>query len=176
MVYPRRFFPLLYCGTLLLICSKHNSLHLLILIPTSNCIIPECVCVFVCVLVAQSCPTLCNPMGCSLSGSSVHGILQTRILEWVLVPFSKGSSQPREVNLDLLHCRQILYCLSYEGSLGGIWCQYVLGRYMWLRFGKSFCRQSGCTLMAFVTWIRVSITVFPHPGLLRKADHPWPMT
>ena len=44
------------------------------------------------VLVAQSCPTLCNPMDYSLPGSSVHGILQARILEWVAIPFSRGSS------------------------------------------------------------------------------------
>ena len=43
-------------------------------------------------LVAQSCPTLCNLMDCSLSGSSVHGILRARILEWVVMPSSKGSS------------------------------------------------------------------------------------
>ena len=46
--------------------------------------------------VAQLCPTLCNPMDCSLPGSSVHGILQAKILEWVSVPFSKESSQPRD--------------------------------------------------------------------------------
>ena len=40
---------------------------------------------------------LCDPMQCSLPGSSVHGILQARILEWVAVPFSKGSSQPRDL-------------------------------------------------------------------------------
>ena len=40
----------------------------------------------------QSCPTLCDPMGCSPTGSSVHGILQARILEWVAFPFSRGSS------------------------------------------------------------------------------------
>ena len=44
------------------------------------------------VLVAQSCPTLCDPMDCSPPGSSVHGILQARILEWVAIPFSRGSS------------------------------------------------------------------------------------
>ena len=44
----------------------------------------------------QSCPTLCNPMDCSLPGSSVHGILQARILEWVAVPSSRGSSLPRD--------------------------------------------------------------------------------
>ena len=42
-----------------------------------------------CVSVTQSCPTLCNPMDCSLSASSVHGILQARILEWVAISFSK---------------------------------------------------------------------------------------
>ena len=43
-------------------------------------------------LVAQSCPTLCDPVGCSPPGSSVHGVLQARILEWVAFPFSRGSS------------------------------------------------------------------------------------
>ena len=102
--------------------------------------------------VAQSCPTLCNPMH-----STVHGILQARILEWVAFPFSRGSSLPnpgikprspalqadslpaepqgkpkntgvvslsllqqifriQESNQGLLHCRKILYHLSYQGS------------------------------------------------------------
>ena len=46
--------------------------------------------------VAQSCPTLCNPLDYSLPGSSVHGILQERILEWGFISFSRGSSQPRD--------------------------------------------------------------------------------
>ena len=46
------------------------------------------------VLVAQLCPTLCNPMDCSQLGSSVHGILQARILEWVAIPVSRESSNP----------------------------------------------------------------------------------
>ena len=51
---------------------------------------------FVCVLVPYSCPALCDPMECSRSpGFSVHGILQARILEWVAIPFPRGSSQPR---------------------------------------------------------------------------------
>ena len=87
------------------------------------------------------CPTLCNPMD-----YTVHGILQARILEWVVIPFSRGSTQSRdrtqdshiagrfftswttreaqeywifpsqESNQDLLHCRQVLYQLSYQGS------------------------------------------------------------
>ena len=46
--------------------------------------------------VAQSCPTLCDPMDCSLPGSSVHGIFQARILEWVAISFSRGTSWPRD--------------------------------------------------------------------------------
>ena len=45
--------------------------------------------------VTQWCPTLCDPMDCSLPGFSVHRILQARILEWVTTSFSRGSSQPR---------------------------------------------------------------------------------
>ena len=52
--------------------------------------------VCVCVLVAQSCLTLCNSMDCTPPGFSVHGILQARILEWIAIPFSRGSSQPRD--------------------------------------------------------------------------------
>ena len=46
--------------------------------------------------VTQSSLTLCNPMNCSMPGSSVHGIFQTRILEWVAISSSRGSSQPRD--------------------------------------------------------------------------------
>ena len=46
--------------------------------------------------VAQSCPTFCDPMDCSLPGSSIHGIFQARVLEWVAVSFSRGSSWLRD--------------------------------------------------------------------------------
>ena len=46
--------------------------------------------------VAQSCPTLCDPVNCSPPGSSILGILQARILEWVAISFSKGTSRPRD--------------------------------------------------------------------------------
>ena len=45
--------------------------------------------------VTQSCPTLCYPVDCGPPGSSVHGIFQARILEWIVISFSRGSSQPR---------------------------------------------------------------------------------
>ena len=51
---------------------------------------------YVLCLVAQSCLTLCNPMDCSMPGSSIHGILQARTLEWVAMLSSRGSSQSRD--------------------------------------------------------------------------------
>ena len=106
-------------------------------------------------LVALSCLTLCDPMNWSLPGGSAHGFLQARILEWLAMPSSRGSSNPvieprfpslqvdsvpsepqgesrntgvgslfllqgnfltQESNQGLLHCRQILHQLSYQGS------------------------------------------------------------
>ena len=63
----------------------------------------------VCAKLLQLCSTLCDPMDCSPPGSSVHGILQARMLEWVAMPSSKGSSQPRDrTNISFIG-RRILY-------------------------------------------------------------------
>ena len=62
--------------------------------------------------VAQSCPTLWD-----LMDYTVHGILQARILEWVVVPFSRGSSRPRDQTDVPCIGRWVLYCLSHQGSL-----------------------------------------------------------
>ena len=68
------------------------------------------------VLVTQSCPTLCDPMDCSLPGSSVHGILQARRLEWMVTHFSREFSEPRDrIKVDIE--RQILYFLSHQTML-----------------------------------------------------------
>ena len=48
---------------------------------------------------AQSCPTLCDPMDCSLPGSSIHGIFQATVLEWIAISFYRGSFQPRDWTL-----------------------------------------------------------------------------
>ena len=78
----------------------HISISCLIL--TSLAQLCVCVCVCVCVrararvLSLDSCPTLCNPMDCSLPGPSVHRIFQARILEWVATPSSRGPCRPRD--------------------------------------------------------------------------------
>ena len=73
------------------------------------------------VSVAQSCLTLCDPMDWSPPGSSVHGILQARILEWAAIPFSRGSSQPRDlpnpgIKPSSPAWQQVLSSLSHQGS------------------------------------------------------------
>ena len=73
--------------------------------PSRKCITSECVCV----LDAQLCPTLCDPMDCIPPGSSVDRIFQTRILEWVAISSSRGSSWPRDQTHVSCTGRQILY-------------------------------------------------------------------
>ena len=68
--------------------------------------------VCVCVKSPQSCLTLCDPMDCSLAGSSVHGILQARLLKWIAMPSSRGSPWPRDwTSLSYISCigRRVLY-------------------------------------------------------------------
>ena len=59
-------------------------------------------------------------MDCNLRGSSVHGMLQAKILEWVAVSYSRGIFLTQGSNLGLLHWRQILYHLSHQGMLMGV--------------------------------------------------------
>ena len=68
------------------------------------------------VLVTQLCLTLCNSLNCSLPGSSVHGILQARILEWVAMPFSKGSSWPRNQTAVSLIAGRFFAIWAIKGS------------------------------------------------------------
>ena len=80
----------------------------------------ECVCVCVCEH-AQSCLTLCNAMDCSLLSSSVHEILQARIVEKVAISTSRGSSQTRDqTHISYVSCigMQILYhCITWESLI-----------------------------------------------------------
>ena len=75
----------------------------------------------------QSCLTLCNPMDCSLPGSSVHGMLQARILEWVAMPSSRRSSQPRDqtrVSYVSGIGRQVLYYQRHLGRPNQLYFNY----------------------------------------------------
>ena len=67
-------------------------------------------------LVTQSCLILCNSMDYSLPGSSVLGVLQARIVEWVAISFLQGIFLTQGSNLGLLHCKQILYHLTHQGG------------------------------------------------------------
>ena len=67
-------------------------------------------------LVAKSCPTLCNPMVYSPPGSSVHGISQARILEWVAISFFREIFSTQGSNLCLLHWQADSLLLNHQGS------------------------------------------------------------
>ena len=89
------------------------------------------------VLVAQSCPTLCDPMDYSSPGSSVHGVFQARILKWIAISFSKGSSRPRNqtwVSVSLLSepPGKLALSLSLSLSLSIYICMYVFYVYMYV--------------------------------------------
>ena len=86
--------------------------HVGIILLSIVCVGGGVVFVCVCVQLLQSCPTLCDPMDCSPPGSSVQGIFQARILEWMAISSSRGSSWPRDqTQVSCISCigRQILY-------------------------------------------------------------------
>ena len=116
-----------------------------------------CTVVYAC-SVTQLCPTLCDPMDCCPPGSSVHGILQARILEWVAIPSSRGSSWLRDwTNISCISCtgRQILYhCSTWEAPLHSwaeinliLWSDLHLWFPLTLRFTTHFSPQiwSSCS-------------------------------
>ena len=75
------------------VCKVKAMLSPVVMYGCDSWTIKKAVC---CVLVAQLSPTLCDPMDCNPPASSVHEIFQARILEWVAISFSRGSSQPRD--------------------------------------------------------------------------------
>ena len=77
--------------------------------------------------VTQSCQTLWDSMDCSPPGSSVHGMLQARILEWVAISFTRGSSQPKDPTgvFCLLHWQAGSLALAPPGKLQVPWCDQI---------------------------------------------------
>ena len=124
---------------------------------------------------SQLCPALCDPVDCSPSGSSVQGILQASIPKWVAIPFSKGSSLPRDRTQEgVPHCWQILYQLSHKGNPRILeWVAYTFSR------GSSWPKNwAGVSCIAgrfFTSWATreaqclhwvTSNTCLLHPSLL----------
>ena len=101
--------------------------------------------------VAQSCPTLCDPVECSPPGSSVHGTLQARILEWVAISFSRGSSQPRDrTQVSRIAGRCFNLWATREAPVNRV------DRYnVWLVFPSYFAKS---------TW-RSNVKLYPIPNL-----------
>ena len=91
-------------------------------------------------LVVQLCLTLCYPLNCSLPGSSVHGISQLRILEWVAIFFSKWSSQSRDQT-----------CISWFSSIAGrfLTC-WAIGKAHWEEYVYLNYDYSKCQLYASI--------------------------
>ena len=94
---------------------------------------------------AQSCLTLCNLMNCSPSGSSVNGISQTRILEWVTISFSKGSSWSRDGTL----LRLLYWQMDFFSFI------FISWRLITLQYCSVFCHT--------LTWISHGFPCVPHP-------------
>jgi len=108
----------------------------------------------------QSCPTLCDLMDCSPPGSSVHGILQARVLEWVAMPSSRGSSRPR----DRTHVSCLLHWQA--GSLP----LEPPGKPINLLVRTQFCFVSTCMALLNLTQNAVGQTCL-HIGTIHQLSH-----
>ena len=126
---------------------------------------------------AQSCLTLCNPMNCSLPGSSVHGFLQANILEWVAVAFSRGSSQPK--NQTHFSC---ISCIA--GGFFTKWATWETQNYhidptipllgVYLRKTKSLIWKDTCSSMSITALLTANIRKQPKcPSTNERINKMW---
>ena len=120
------------------------------------------------VFVAQSCPTLCNPMDCISPGSSVHGILQARVLEWVAIPFSRGSSRSRDRTRASCIAGRFLtiWALCFKGNLLISTLSSFFSEPDWLNFFKNNKKYSPrgkrIPLKNFIS------SIYKNPHLMQK--------
>ena len=134
-------------------------------------------CVYVCVWVAQLCLTLCNPMDCSPPCSCVHGILHARILKWVAISLSRGSSQPRGQNRvsciagrfftiwATREARGVLY-VSSNRTMGHLWSCLLLRLHLSVSLGQVLC------CLALYSVIPQTCLASPSPPLPSDYSHP----
>ena len=80
--------------------------------------------------ITQSCPTLCDPMECSLPCSSIHGIFQARVLEWIAISFSRGSSGPRDWT----------------------WVSHITGRHFTIWATREACSETHYQIIMLCLW------------------------
>ena len=128
-------------------------------------------------LVTQLCPTLCDPMDCSPPGSSVHGIFQARILEWVAISFSRESSWPRDWTwISCVACRLFTIWVTMEV------CTFYLF-YIWkfvpLNLSHLFFFSLHCPLLwqppvcSLYQWVCCYLVMFVHPFCFLDSTYKW---
>ena len=134
--------------------------------------------------VTQSCPTLCDPMECSLPGFSVHGIFQARVLEWVAISFSRRSSWPRDwtqvscivsrrftvwATREIHLCQSVLLIFSYKSCVVyGLTSKSLLHFESILVYGVKKCSAAAAKLLqSCLTSVR------PHRRQPTRLPHPW---
>ena len=130
-------------------------------------------------LVAQWCLTLCDPMDYSLPGSSVHGILQARIQEWVAIAFSKGSSWPgMKPRFPALHADPLLH-MTHHSTLR--FCtpknwKFNSSKHMFMHVYSSTNHNSWKverTQMSINRWMDKQIVAYPYDGILFSHRKEW---
>ena len=117
------------------------------------------------VSVIQLCLTLYNPTDCNLPGSSIHGIFQASILEWLVIPFSKGSSRPRDWNwVSCIAGRFFTICATREASKGTNLNRINEGQLK--NLASSFkCPQKSPSLYKWINVLLASRTAVQHTSL-----------
>ena len=108
-----------------------------------------------CILVTQSCLTLCNPLDCSLPGSSVHEILHARILEWVAILFSRGSFPTQGLN-SVSHIASRFFVIVVQSPS----CVQLLG--------TSWTAACQASLSLTISW---SLSTFMSLALVMPSNH-----
>ena len=112
-------------------------------------------------LVTQSCPTLRDPTNCSPPSSSVHGILQARILDWIVISFSRGSSQPR------IKPRPLTLLADSLLSQPPHFLKYITSSAAWLQPHMRVCLHDLCPSPSI--YLPFSRLLFIHPqGLILR--------
>ena len=120
-------------------------------------------CVYMSVWIARSCPALCDFMDCSLPGSSVHGILQARTLKWIAIPFSGGSSWPRDQT----------WVSSISGTFFTIWATRDALIYPQYNNSKHLCLEYNNRVSKYMKQRKVNLRreIDKSTGIAR--DYPW---